>query len=372
MLESTLPRIASWFRSGLCRWRLSTWWPNDSRPSMQYSLVRLLAVAHAQRLDPAILVANFAEEHRGGYRRRLRRFVRRLREGTPWVDALEQTPDVLRDEHVLAIRFATQTGTLEPTFQHLINEHRSVGDRNRAQLRQTIFYSAVTLIILAITLGFLTTFIIPLLQQIQQDFGLADTTATWAFDSLVGVVEHIVNFAPLYLLAGLLVVWFVWSTPSRRLFRRQLAGRLVRGVAQSRRAEMLQLLSIALEAGRPMPGAISTMARYHFDRTFRQKLLYARNEIEQGANVWESMSQAQLLSPKESDALANSSSDRSRVWAMRRLAQWNQQIVDRSGETVVTFVQPVVTLFFAAIVLWIGGSMIGFLSQMIHSLAAIG
>ncbi len=44
------------------------------------------------------LVANFAEEHRGTYRRQLRRLALRLADGTPLVDALEQTPEVLRDD----------------------------------------------------------------------------------------------------------------------------------------------------------------------------------------------------------------------------------------------------------------------------------
>ncbi len=134
-------------------------------------------------------------------------------------------------------------------------------------------------------------------------------------------------------------------------------------------AEILQLLSQAVEAGRPLPAAISTLARYHFDKSVREKLLFARNEIEQGADVWTSLTESRLLTPQEASALANSSSSRSRVRAMRRLADWKQNTVIRRNENVVALVQPIMTLFFAAIVLLIGTAIFGVLTQMIDVFA---
>ena len=91
MFESWFPSFAHWMRFRAARWRLSTWWLSDTLDAMQHSLLRILAVAHRERLELAPLVANLAEEHRGRYRRRLRRLARRLNEGTALVDALEQT-----------------------------------------------------------------------------------------------------------------------------------------------------------------------------------------------------------------------------------------------------------------------------------------
>ncbi|MBU6173718.1 MAG: hypothetical protein KGQ60_07925, partial [Planctomycetes bacterium] len=72
--------------------RLGAWISLSRR---QNSLLELLEVIHRERLDPANWIAHYANEERGWYRRRLRRFSERLAKGTPWLEALEQTPYVL-------------------------------------------------------------------------------------------------------------------------------------------------------------------------------------------------------------------------------------------------------------------------------------
>ena len=124
----------------------------------------------AERLDVTPLVANFAEEHRGNYRNRLRRLALRLADGTPLVDALEQSPDVLSDEAVLAIRFATQTGTLSPTYRYLVENHDATTDRVQSNLRQTFYYSVGTLLILVLSLSFLIVFIVPTIAAVREEF----------------------------------------------------------------------------------------------------------------------------------------------------------------------------------------------------------
>ncbi len=79
-------------------WRISVFWLPDLRSSVQRSLLRLLHVAHVERLALAPLVHALALEHRGGNRRRLRRLAFRLAGGMPLIEALEQTPDALSDE----------------------------------------------------------------------------------------------------------------------------------------------------------------------------------------------------------------------------------------------------------------------------------
>lgn len=373
MSESNLPNNTNRPRRRLeltlqgARWRATTWWPSDSRTSMQRSLLRILSVAHSQRLDPAVLIANFADEHRGGHRRRLRRLARRLQDGTPLVDALEQTPDVLRDEDVLAIRFAHQTGTLSSTYQYLLDRSNDPPGGVSARLSHTLAYFVCLSIVMVVLLSFLMIMIVPMLRQIYEEFGL--TEVPWPFRWLVGGCEFLVDYLPLWILLGLIVAWLIWSPPSRRFFRRAVATRWIRDVAQARSAELLRLLSMAVDAGRPLPGALSTLARYHFDQSFRQRLLFARNEVEQGADVWASLVEAQLLTPQESHALAQSSSSRSRVWTMRRLADWKQQQLGLRREELATFVHPAVTLLFALIVLLICSAMFSLLAQIIQMFA---
>ena len=193
MSDSLFPSFHNWFGHGNVRWRLSTWWPSDALESMQHSLLQILSVAHRERLDVTPLVANLAEEHRGRYRRRLRRLALRLADGTPLVDALEQTPDVLKDEDVLAIRFASQIGTLGPMYDSLLSDSADHDNRASTVRRQAFIYSFFTLCILVLAIFFLVTFILPTLKKITEEFGLPGSNPF--FQTFLSVTDWFVRNA---------------------------------------------------------------------------------------------------------------------------------------------------------------------------------
>ena len=74
-------------------------------------------------------------------------------------------------------------------------------------------------------------------------------------------------------------------------------------------ADLLAKLGIAAMRVAHCWRASSTLARYHFDPAIRNKLLFVRNEVEQGADTWQSMATVGLLSTSEvliaSDQLGN-------------------------------------------------------------------
>jgi type II secretory pathway component PulF len=81
------------------------------------------------------------------------------------------------------------------------------------------------------------------------------------------------------------------------------------------------------------------LARYHFDPGLRNQLLFLRNEMEQGAEVWQSMAKLGLLSGPEVRALETAERVGNRPWVlnqlallkkrrtMRRLAHWSEVVL---------------------------------------------
>jgi len=153
----------------LSRWRISAWFSGDTADDRQRSLLRMLAAAHQQRLDPMVLVDNLASEHRGAYRRRLKRLARRLREGMSLIDALEQTPDVLSDETVLAIRFATQCGTPDSSYSRLIAGRDETDNRVQQAAGHTTMYASIIGVFAVLVVMFQMLFILPTLLKIWRD-----------------------------------------------------------------------------------------------------------------------------------------------------------------------------------------------------------
>ncbi|MFK8113265.1 MAG: type II secretion system F family protein [Rubripirellula sp.] len=356
------------FRSGPA-WRLSPWWPGENLGAKQHSLLRLLSFAHKDRLELSTLVTNLAQEHRGRFRRRLFRLARRLGEGTALVDALEQTPDVLRDDQVLALRFGTQSGTLDETYQQLLSVDHTSANRITASLRQTMLYAVACVVFVALMVWFTMTFLAPTINQIYGEFGFGDEDLPWAFRSLESAFDHFVRNLLWWLLGICSLAWLVWYPGCRRFFRRSVSARLLRGVAQSRSADLLRMLSLTVEKGRPLPASLSMLARYHFDKSVRQQLMFARIEAEHRSDIWNILSEARLLTADESNALAKASSNESRVWMMRRIADWKEDRVFRRREMLATLIRPAVILVLGSVVLMVGLAWIGVLSQASVSLA---
>lgn len=364
-----LPVNAQWFRQRGPAWRVSTWWPGEPRRVKQHSLLHILSVAHRERLELAPLIDNLAAEHRGSYRRGLRRLARRLAAGASLIDALEQTPDMLSDSAVLAIRFGTQSGTLSSTYQQLLQARPFDLAHQETSLRHVFVYWLIPTVTLIAVMFFVMNVVSPIFLKISDEFGIMGLAMPAAFVGLHDFSQVVSRYGWLWLALGVMLAWLVLGSAPRRFFRRAIAARLFRPVAQLRSIELFRLLATAVDAGRPLPGAISTLARYHFDKHVRLKLLYARNEIEQGVDIWTGLADARLLTADESEALQRASSNEVRSWMLQQLANWKLALLQRRTSTWLTFLHPALVLLFAGIVLLMCFAIFGFLTYLITSLS---
>jgi len=208
--------------------------------------------------------------------------------------------------------------------------------------------------------------ILPSFEAIMEDFSV-DTTSPLKL--LIAISTAVVQTGPIIPLALLCCAWLTKSELPQRFFRRRVLSRFLKPVAQLRSANLLNLLAIAQQAGRPLPGALSTLARYHYDSLIRHKLLFVRNEIEQGADLWSSLAKARLLSPAESRALESASTANSSVWTLQHLAAWKRHRVTQRFEIYVDFLLPLVILSMAAVVLLTALAALTPLFKLIHELS---
>ncbi|MCH7753250.1 MAG: type II secretion system F family protein, partial [Planctomycetes bacterium] len=262
-----------------------------------------------------------------------------------------QANDVLAvDEQFLAIRFGDQSGTLSATLANLLKAEHQAAMQVSIRLRQTMFYITITVTILILMLSFMMIKIVPSFQAIFDDFELELPSLTIL---LISISNFAVNYWYLIALVLLAVVWVFRAETSRRFFRRVLSSRVVPTVVALRSADLLDMLSVTLRSGRPLAGALSTLARHHFDSFIRHKLLFVRNEVEQGADVWHSMATARLITPAEAQALESSTSVDSRAWTLVRLARLKRNRVAGQIDIGVNLLQPLITLMLAGTVLFI-------------------
>ncbi|MGI9427902.1 MAG: type II secretion system F family protein [Bythopirellula sp.] len=330
------------------RWTSTPWWPADTLASQQQALLQVLSVAVSERLEFAPLVTSLAMEHRGRYRRRLHRFAKRLAAGTSLADALEQTPGTLSDEQTLAIRIGSQSGTLIEVLRSLVAQREQSLNAIGHRFRQVGFYGALVGLLFVAVLTYIMLTIIPSFQAIMEDF---DLEITEPLKLLIKASHSVVQLGPVIPLALLFCWAMVNSERPQRFLRRRVWSRFVKPVTQLRTASVLRLLAITQQTGRPLAGTISTLGRYHYDSKIRNKLLFVRNEVEQGTDLWKSLCDTRLLTAAESRVLESAVAAGTVDWTLRHLANWKRERALLRFNMYAEFMMPVVIILMASIVL---------------------
>jgi general secretion pathway protein F len=200
--------------------------------------------------------------------------------------------------------------------------------------------------------------------KIHQDYAMEQP---WGMQAS-HLFDQIVNYWWAGALILLLLAWSTLSVRPGRVFRNSILGRFFHPVRELRAADVLQKLGLAVDAGRPISGALSTLARYHFDPTVRHKLLFVRNEVEQGAEVWKSLLAVGLVNDPERRALEAADMLGNRPWTLDQLAVTKRRRTMRRFERLSEWLLPVVIIAMGAIVLIQVLSVMGPLVSIINGL----
>ena len=296
---------------------LGLFWRRRATWSQRLALLRLIAVSTEERLPLGPLLDAWSGDQHGEQRRRVLRLSYLLKEGTSLPDAVEQVPGVLRDEDVLTIRFGAQSGTLTASLRESIEELSAPSEAVGATFRSTLLYGGFVCCLFFLISLFNYIKIVPAINQILQELEVTQPQPlAWSI-RFASAVEQFWWVGALALLA---LIWSAFSARPGRFVRDAILGRLFGAMRELHTADVLQKLSAATKAGRPISGALSTLARYHFDPQIRHKLLFARNELEQGADEWQAMAAAGLLTPPEVRLLTISDRVGNRPWTLKHLA----------------------------------------------------
>lgn len=326
-----------------------SWWPWFSTAAQRQSLLRLIAVATEQHLPLLPLLESWTSDERGLQRRRLTKLCRLLRQGRPLAEALELVPGVLREEDLLAIRFDAQTGTRTTAMREALASGKSDERDFAPRLERAIIYFCMFVPISLLFVAINQFSILPKLGHTFLQFGLPLPPAlAW---SLSSSGPHFVN---LWLTAMVLIAFLYWLLATRggRPLRQALFGRLLRPWHEQRAAVVLQNLAVAAEAGRPIPGAVSTLARYHYDPAIRRDLLFVRNEIEQGVGVWQSLATVGLLAPAEAELLQSAPASSDLAWMLRQLVDAKRRRTARRTQWVAELAMPLLVFAMASLVVF--------------------
>lgn len=313
--------------------------------SHQRALVRALQMCHRRRLDPAIVVDRLATEFSRGARRALRQVARLLAEGTSVVDALEQTPGAIDPTALLLLRLGVETGTYPQTLQSLIASDACVGpilDERANSIETQLIQATGGFFIASLVISFFMVFISPTIKKMFDEFGVAIPDPMLLFISIG-------RYFPWLIIPGF-VLWMI-ALLARTFFLSNSRWRysLGRRVPQAS-VELLDLLSVILQSGRPLSAGIDTLSRVHPVSRTRHRLVEASRAIHQGENEWRALADTRCISAKNALTLQLTDDPLTQSWLLRRSGKAQSIWLDLRLAFIMRSFSMIMLLVLAAIV----------------------
>jgi type II secretory pathway component PulF len=313
------------------------------------SILRILAAcAQAQTAVPPMLAA-WARCQRAAQANRIDAIVDELTRGVPLDAALAASGNAMRDDHLIAARFAAKTDLLPQVIPAVVNVTSGLSWRYRSALG----YLAVVLFIFLGVSGFLSLRVMPLWAQILHDFDMDVPYSAIIAQAISPYIVATGACLPILVLGGFLLM------ASRRL-RRWLARPFQAG---ERRAAALDLLGIALGAGRPLPEAAHLLAA---SQQSDQRLTHRLEAIATDAS---GMARSGLLRPVELEQWERLSTVADQGWLLRTAAARRRERTRRRWTLAAELIVPVGVALMGSLVLIEAFAVLGPLRDLVQTLS---
>jgi len=309
------------------------------------------------------MIRALAIEYPGEYCYTLGKLSRRIEQGMPWVEALEQSPGALPEDIVLALRLGHENDTLLPMLEQLRrDESNDWMNREQSFWRNYLMYGLPVAVVMIYVLASFNYFIVPTLGKMMEEFELpGDQISSLRIATQVSV--YLALFA---LVITLVLIVFTWSEQLRSFARRLLwipeasPGRM--------RGFLLRMLAHVTEHGSSMKAALATLAERHTNHDLKRRLSAARLGLEQGNEPLVALESAGLITPAQSTCLQDEPAT-TQAWVLRQVGsapigqdfyrwRWMQSLLP-----------PVLILTVSFGVLWISSAMFESLYSLVTTLA---
>lgn len=325
----------------------------------------MLGVATENGLPLGDAFGAYAENFRGGRRRKLLRFAGRLAEGATLPQAVKQTPGLLTERGRLAFLVGGETGTTAESVAsaaalEVLETRRQLEDRSHVE----IYLSAVIYICFG-CFSFLQSFVVPKYRGIFSDFDTEMPEATtWFINHSESYLEP--NGVGPGVFWSLVFYFWVWR---RRDEPRVLFGLF--GLFQPKRfsAEILRLLAVTAEASKPTVETLEAVATHHRNRWIRRRMRKAAARVRDGGAAWDALRDAGVIGRRQAATLAAAERSDTLPETLRRLADRRDDDDRHRRLLAAEYARPVVLAGLAVLIAVVAVAMFGPVVQLIDDLA---
>ncbi len=277
----------------------------------------------------------------------------RVREGYPLAGALGEFPATFPGMYRSTVAAGEQSGFLDVVLENLADYIESRFE-SRRNVEMALFYPAVLLAFALLIVGALLVYVVPDIVRVFDDTG---GELPWLTQAMIAVSEFLrawlwlVAMAVAVLVLGLrrlLARPRVRSVWDRHKLGLPLMGRIVRGGNASRYASTLSILT---SSGVPLVDAMRIAGEVVTNRWLKGRLDEATARVSEGASLRAALESAGHFPPMFLHMIASGEASGELDTMLRKVAQYQQQELERLVTTLVRLFEPAMMLFMGVLVI---------------------
>jgi MSHA biogenesis protein MshG len=294
-----------------------------------------------------------ASTHNAILRAALEDVLQSLEAGRGLATSFARHPALFPQIYVGIISVGEATGTLESAFQRLgeyLRQEQDIQDRVKHALR----YPMVVMIVIAVAIAVLTTFVIPRFAPL---FRVLGDDIPWPTRVIMGASE-IAREDWYWVLGGLAAViaaarTYVASGEGRHRWHRLLLRLPVIGPLshQAILARLSRTLSIAITAGMPMLDTLSIIARVCGNEWMARRMLRLRDAVERGEPLSRACAGVGMFPPLVLQMIAVGEETGELPELLDEVAGFYEREVDFALKTLSAAIEPILIVLVGGMVL---------------------
>ncbi|MCA9051235.1 MAG: type II secretion system F family protein [Planctomycetaceae bacterium] len=344
---------------------------NRGEPIRQSSLLMVLSTGMGDAPSMIAGLKALAAESGPPWANQVQQLRALLEQGQTLSDALATTGDLLPEESRIAIRVAERSGTLKQVLAdeslRLMNK-ASVQNPQAPGVSSILIWSILVGFTIIFLLGFQMIWIVPKLKRIYEDFGTELPTLT---SLLVDLSDFVADYWYLTIFPAMcLFLWVNWKVLQAQISSAS-SGRslLSQHFPRAWTGTILRLLAVTVSAQQSLSESLHAMLRELCPGRAARQLSAVRQQVNAGADCWESLQQQGFLNRRELKFLQAASAVGHPDWALLHLSKDVERRRMRQQQTLSALLTPVIVLLLGLFVLFIAVSEFLPLISLINSLS---
>jgi type IV pilus assembly protein PilC len=311
-----------------------------------------------------------AQAPREAFRNIIAGLVDELQGGSSFSQALSKYPEVFSYTYCQVLKASEQAGNLEVGLRQVAGymEKRAA---TTSKVRRALAYPAMVLLMAVGVFVLLITVALPPLMGLFESLGAELPLAT---TMLVAIADFFVNYQ-FYLLWGafiLVTLGLVYTRlPAGKLAmdRLKLKMPLIGSIAVEHNVcSFCQVTSMLLKAGLPLPQVMDIAIQTSGNRIIRQALTDVREKLLQGQGWSQPMAENELFPPLLIEMVAVGEKTGTMDSTLATLGDYYEERVEQRINTLVSMIEPVLTVVIGLVVAFIALSLITPLYSILRSI----